>query len=129
MHEWEIEDGVVLTSNPPRRRIRCTKCGKVSSVEQGKGLPEEECPADWIYPSDIPEKIEDDPVNHPKHYTNGKVECIDWIEEMLSPEEFRGYLKGNALKYLWRYKDKGHPETDLGKARWYIEKLISKERM
>ena len=38
--------------------------------------------------------------------------------------EFRGYLKGNALKYLWRYDYKGKPIEDLRKCKWYLDKLI-----
>ena len=64
-----------------------------------------------------------DDVNHPKHYDNGKVECIDWIEDMLTPEEFRGYLKGAALKYQFRCENKGKPIEDLRKAQWYLKKL------
>lgn len=64
-----------------------------------------------------------DSVDHPKHYDNGKTECIDWIEERLSPEEFKGYLLGNALKYAYRYEDKGKPVEDLRKAQWYLKKL------
>ena len=41
-----------------------------------------------------------DNVNHPAHYKVGGIETIDYIEAKLTPEEFRGYLKGNALKYL-----------------------------
>ena len=53
----------------------------------------------------------------------GGIECIDAIKASMSGEEFRGYLKGNALKYLWRYQDKGNPAQDLAKAKWYLEKL------
>jgi hypothetical protein len=42
-----------------------------------------------------------DPVN-PEHYRQGGIECIDAIEAALTPEEFRGYCKGNAMKYIWR---------------------------
>jgi len=38
----------------------------------------------------------------PKHYTNGNLECIDAIEASMTSEEFRGFLKGNCMKYLWR---------------------------
>lgn len=69
----------------------------------------------------------DDLVNNPLHYTSGKVECIDWIEVALTPEEFRGYLKGNMLKYFWRHEQKGKPEQDLDKMDWYRRKLIDKE--
>lgn len=64
-----------------------------------------------------------DNVNHPSHYTTGKVECIDGIESSLTPEEFRGFLKGNVLKYVWREKGKNNLE-DLKKAQWYLERLI-----
>lgn len=65
-----------------------------------------------------------DPVQHPEHYARGSLECIDWIEMELTDREFLGYLKGNAMKYLWRYEDKGHPVQDLKKAKWYIDRLI-----
>lgn len=42
----------------------------------------------------------------------------------MTPEEFRGFLKGNTIKYLWRYQLKGKPKQDLKKARWYLDKLI-----
>lgn len=67
-----------------------------------------------------------DPVNSPAHYTTGKVECIDAIESALSPEEFKGYLRGNAIKYLWRYRHKGGLE-DLKKANWYLARLVRVE--
>ena len=66
-----------------------------------------------------------DMVNHPSHYTYGKIECIDGIEESMSTEAFRGYCKGAAMKYLWRYERKGKPLEDLQKAQWYLVKLIS----
>ena len=65
----------------------------------------------------------DDSVNHPSHYTQGTVECIDAIESSMTPEEFRGYLKGCLMKYIWRYQHKGGME-DLKKARWYLDRLI-----
>ena len=66
-----------------------------------------------------------DPVN-PSHYKQGGVECIDAIKASLSAEGFRGYLKGNVEKYLWRYEQKGGAE-DLKKAQWYLERLISEQ--
>lgn len=66
-----------------------------------------------------------DPVSKPKHYNQGAVECIDAIRSALSPDEFRGYLKGNALKYLWRADLKGGAE-DLEKAQWYIAQEIDR---
>lgn len=78
---------------------------------------------DWLLVDKTPTQEEFDPVNHPQHYASGSLECIDWIESMLTAEEFRGYLKGNVLKYVWRHEDKGKPAQDLSKAIWYLERL------
>lgn len=81
----------------------------------------------YTLPSDIRLSFnpENDPVNHPSHYTNGSVECIDAIKSALTPEEFHGYLRGNIIKYLWRCELKNDTAEDLKKARWYLDKLIS----
>jgi hypothetical protein len=63
-----------------------------------------------------------DLVNFPPHYRQGGIECIDAIRAALTEEEFRGYCKGNALKYIWRERHKGGNESLL-KADWYIAKL------
>jgi hypothetical protein len=65
-----------------------------------------------------------DDVNHPVHYNNGKVECIEAIEAMLSETEFEGYVRGNVMKYVWRFKYKDGVK-DLKKAKWYLERLIA----
>ena len=67
-----------------------------------------------------------DEVNHPDHYTVGSIECIEAIEAQLTEEEFRGYLKGNVAKYLWRERHKGGYQS-LKKADWYLKHLLSKE--
>ena len=63
-----------------------------------------------------------DAVNHPPHYNQGGVECIEAIQAALTPEEFRGYCKGNAIKYIWRERMKGQAES-LEKAAWYLGRL------
>ena len=65
-----------------------------------------------------------DPVNQPLHYNLGNVECIEAIKESMSVEAFRGYLKGNCMKYLWRYDYKGKAIQDCKKAQWYLNKLL-----
>lgn len=65
-----------------------------------------------------------DNVNRPSHYTQGGIECIDAIKASLSEEAYKGYLKGNIEKYLWRYEHKSNPVEDLKKAQWYLERLI-----
>ncbi len=69
------------------------------------------------------EEIFVDNVNHPSHYNDGGLECIEAIEAQLTPEEYRGYLKGNVAKYVWREKHKGGIES-LKKAQWYLTRLI-----
>jgi len=64
-----------------------------------------------------------DLVNHPPHYTQGGIECIDAIRASMSKEQFLGYCKGNSLKYQWRYEAKGGVE-DLKKAQWYLDRMI-----
>lgn len=64
-----------------------------------------------------------DPVNQPQHYCQGGIECIDAIESSMSQEAFRGFLKANCIKYLWRYEHKNGCE-DLRKAQWYLSRLI-----
>jgi|TARA_B100001093_G_scaffold426110_1_gene419894 hypothetical protein len=66
-----------------------------------------------------------DMVNNPTHYNAKGVECIDAIEASMSKDEFKGYLKGNVMKYMWRYDYKGKPVEDLKKAEWYLKKLIA----
>ena len=61
-----------------------------------------------------------DNVNNPSHYKQGAIECIEAIQSALTEEEFRGYCKGNAMKYIWREKHKGGTES-LEKAAWYLD--------
>ena len=71
----------------------------------------------------IARQDEEDMVGKPKHYNSGNIECIDAIEESMSSHAFKGYLKGNCMKYLWRYDYKGKQVEDLQKAGWYLNKL------
>jgi hypothetical protein len=67
----------------------------------------------------------DDPVN-PNHYKVGGIESIDYIQAKLTPEEFAGFCKGNALKYISRAGHKGSAAEDTRKAIWYLQRLISR---
>ena len=64
-----------------------------------------------------------DLVNHPPHYTKGEIECLDAIKASMPHQQFIGYLKGNQMKYVWRYEHKGGLE-DLKKAQFYLERLV-----
>lgn len=63
-----------------------------------------------------------DEVNHPSHYTSGKIESIDIIAD-ITGVHFEGFLVGNCLKYLHRYRSK-NGVVDLKKCKWYLDKLI-----
>lgn len=63
-----------------------------------------------------------DIVNHPNHYNSYTREVIDTMQGSMTPEEFKGYLKGNVMKYINRYQFKNGVE-DLKKAQWYLNKL------
>ncbi|MBQ8044973.1 MAG: DUF3310 domain-containing protein [Bacteroidales bacterium] len=64
-----------------------------------------------------------DNVNHPSHYTDGKIEVIDFIED-----KGFNYHRGNAVKYISRAgkKDPNAEIEDLKKARWYIDREIQR---
>jgi len=78
-----------------------------------------ECEFDISYPYEG-----GDPVNNPAHYGQGAIECIEYIRDFLSEDEYIGYLRGNIAKYLhrWRYKD---GIEDLSKAQWYLNELTT----
>lgn len=64
-----------------------------------------------------------DMVNNPRHYTVGGYESLDVIKAKLSPEEYRGFCKGNVLKYVMRSNYKGHHDQDCDKALFYAKEL------
>lgn len=67
---------------------------------------------------ELPKK--EDVINHPSHYTRGKIEVIDFIEDQQLP-----YHLGNVIKYIARAGHKGDKLEDLQKARWYLDRYIN----
>lgn len=67
---------------------------------------------------------QNDNVNRPYHYTKGKYECIEVMEDVFGTEQVKAFCRCNAFKYIWRSHNKNGKE-DLQKAKWYIDKLIS----
>lgn len=107
--DWKVADTAVDLSSLP---------GFSSECKDGV------CPVPWAVKEKEEEpKIIPDTVDHPPHYTEGGIECIEAIEAQLTPEAYEGYLQGNCAKYLWRWKNKGGV-TDLKKCRWYLDRLI-----
>ena len=71
--------------------------------------------------------MENNAVNHPAHYTAGKIECIDALEAATAGLcGIEAVCTANAIKYLWRWKLKNGTQ-DLEKAKWYIDRLIDKQ--
>lgn len=65
-----------------------------------------------------------DMVNHPKHYTQGNIECIDALKAAtVGKRGIEAICVANVIKYLWRYEEKNGIE-DIRKAKWYIERLL-----
>ena len=69
--------------------------------------------------------IQNDNVNHPRHYNEGGIECIEALKAATTGlEGIESFCTANAIKYLWRWKYKNGVE-DLNKAIWYINYLIA----
>ena len=79
--------------------VRCLICGYLPGEEENKALVSD-------------------------HYREGKIECIEYMFDTMTPEAFSGYLEGCAKKYMHRWRYKGNEVKDLRKARDYITALI-----
>lgn len=67
-------------------------------------------------------------IEHPEHYGGDTpYECVKVLRAWLTPEQYEGFLRGNALKYLCRVGKKDESRQELKKAKWYVEKLIETE--
>ena len=66
-------------------------------------------------------------VDHPSHYNEGKIECIDAMVETFGKTSVQDFCILNAFKYIWRYKHKGKPKEDIEKAVWYLNKYLNLE--
>ena len=99
-----------------------TQASWFEPVTDDSGCKDGICPVPWLTKEKAP-VLQEDVVNHPSHYTDGGIETIEAIEAQLSQEEYEGYLRGNCVKYLWRWKHKGGVQ-DLKKCEWYLQRLI-----
>ena len=68
----------------------------------------------------------DDSKINPAYDKNSEIDCLDAIRASMTPEAFKGYLKGTVQKYMWRYEEKHvrRKALDLFKAKWFLERLI-----
>lgn len=92
----------------------------IKHVLQDMEAPQED---DGAYDFNDFEVVESDPIN-PTHYQIGGIETIDYIEAKLTPEQYKGYCKGNSIKYLSRAGHKGEEIEDYKKAAWYLNRLL-----
>ena len=99
--------------------------GKDPAVQFTHSEPEEASAPEEEAPDTLcPVNPEHDPVNHPDHYTQGGIECKDAIKAAVTAlGGYEGFLTGNAIKYLWRWKLKNGAE-DLRKAAFWIQELV-----
>ena len=124
------------------REITCEGCGAIfiHKKEKAQGRWPKYCPECLPKYSKVPKKKEvavepaeqtieeqvvelpkkEDVINHPSHYTRGKIEVIDFIEDQQLP-----YHLGNVIKYIARAGYKGDKLEDLKKARWYLDRYIN----
>lgn len=101
------EDHVGMHGDPPPAKVVDKAATYAEVVEVAKQI-----------------KADRDNVHAPPHYTAGGIECIDYLKAKLSREEFKGFLRGNVVKYLSRAGLKSNELEDLKKAAWYLERLI-----
>ena len=96
------------------------------SVEDS-GCVDGVCPVPWAV-TKSPIAPKGDPVDHPEHYTAGKVEVIEILEQAVqdAPDPVSGGLLWQTLKYLLRLWYKGNMLQDAKKARWYLNRLIER---
>lgn len=123
------------------KELTCEGCGVtfVHTKEKAQGRWPKYCPECLPKYSKVPKKkevavepvaqtieehevkaIKEDVINHPSHYTRGKIEVIDFIEDQQLP-----YHLGNVIKYIARAGYKGDKLEDLKKARWYLDRYIN----
>lgn len=105
-------------------KYACFKCGGVWCRKRVE-IPALKSQFDKVLDGAV-ENAEDN-VNHPKHYTKGKYECLDVIKDICKDlAGVEAFLVANIIKYIWRFNTKNGLE-DLKKARFYLEELIQKK--
>ncbi len=109
-----------------------TKSDRNLSIDSASPREWDTVAAKLYHPSDetaqaareIEQALQSCPVERPDHYNTGAIEAIEAIRASMDADQYFGYLKGNVMKYLWRYDYKEKPVEDLRKADWYLNRLI-----
>lgn len=122
----ELYNAAAFIKKSCEERELCSKCpfclsGDICCFAQ------ETVPAAWdlsVVRDSVESSNASDNVNHPEHYTQGGIECIDALAAAtINLQGLEAVCTANAIKYLWRWKGKNGVE-DLKKAKWYINRLI-----
>ena len=98
----------------------CSACKNTARIDS----EEYNARPDMFEPATNPEpEAENDVINHPSHYTQGGIECIDAMESAFGAAQLAVYCKIAAFKYIWRCEYKNGVE-DVKKAIWYLNKFL-----
>lgn len=108
------------------KKPSCQNCGASLGTNGYDGYCDVACKSDY---TGVREEYllgqSADAVNSPQHYTQGRVEVIDIIEDAVEgATPFEAVCQANILKYTLRYRAK-NGVTDLLKAKWYLERLVA----
>lgn len=125
--EYEIRDGVTFTICPyhEHRGVSSMACHNCKHfVEDNTSLHTVLCKYDDELKHDgaVCEPKVNDAVNHPAHYNDYDVECIEMMRRIWGDEEVRIFCKLNAFKYRMRLGHKDAMQQDFDKEQWYIRK-------
>ena len=112
----EVEEEAKMTTVDSNETVDRQKIDSKETVDRQK----EDGNKETIYVPIVDGNIKHDAVNHPSHYTRGKIEVIDFIEDQQLP-----YHLGNVIKYIARAGYKGDKLEDLKKAQWYLDRYIN----
>lgn len=133
--KYKVGDKVIIVDNVSSHGFDVGASVEIEAVYPHKAYEAtDEAGYSWLFQEheciphleDKEQPQEADMVNSPSHYGQGTIECIDYISDFLTRNEYIGYLRGNIAKYLHRYRYKNGLE-DLKKAQWYLNRLIETE--
>lgn len=125
--------GFIDDLEAPKEGVKVGEVHTLGLRTDGKSTKVDDITIDNPTPQELMQKAHEvveeakkhDVVNHPSHYTQGKVECIDALESAtINKRGIEAVCTANIIKYLWRYESKNGIE-DVKKAQWYLQKLIS----
>jgi hypothetical protein len=105
------------------KKYKCHYCGRVTVNPSPHNCTYGVCESGlWFKEIIMEEKKE--MVNHPSHYCQGNMECIDGLIGAFGTKEVATFCKINAMKYIWRLGHKDDEAQEIGKIKWYLDKYL-----